>query len=343
MRALVFERFGGPLEVRDVPAPRPAPAGAVVRVGATGVCRSDWHAWQGHDPDVRLPHVPGHELAGTVEAVGADVRRWVVGDRVTVPFVCACGRCPRCATGDSQVCDAQTQPGFTSWGSFAELVALDAADVNLVGLPDELAFSVAASLGCRFTTAFRAVVEQGRARPGEWVAVHGCGGVGLSAVQVAVAAGAQVVAVDVSPGALELASSLGAAVLVDARSQDVVEAVRAATGGGAALSLDALGSPATCVDSVLCLRPRGRHVQVGLLPPSQGRHLVPMERVVALELEVLGSHGMAAHAFPALLALVAAGRLRPDLLVTREVGLDDAGAALQQVGRTPGITVLTSF
>ena len=343
MRALVFERFGGPLEVRDVPAPRPAPAGAVVRVGATGVCRSDWHAWQGHDPDVRLPHVPGHELAGTVEAVGADVRRWVVGDRVTVPFVCACGRCPRCATGDSQVCDAQTQPGFTSWGSFAELVALDAADVNLVGLPDELAFSVAASLGCRFTTAFRAVVEQGRARPGEWVAVHGCGGVGLSAVQVAVAAGAQVVAVDVSPGALELASSLGAAVLVDARSQDVVEAVRAATGGGAALSLDALGSPATCVDSVRCLRPRGRHVQVGLLPPSQGRPLVPMDRVIALELELLGSHGMAAHAFPALLALVAAGRLRPDLLVTREVGLDDAGAALQQVGRTPGITVLTAF
>ena len=343
MRALHFEVFGGPLEVRSVADPAVPPGGVVVRVGATGVCRSDWHAWQGHDPDVRLPHVPGHELAGTVAAVGAGVQRWRAGDRVTVPFVCACGRCASCAAGDHQVCEAQTQPGFTHWGSYAELVALDAADVNLVALPDALPFAVAASLGCRFTTAFRAVVQVGRVRPGEWVAVHGCGGVGLSAVQVAVAAGAQVVAVDVSAGALALASSFGAAVVVDAGSTDVVEAVRAATGGGAALSLDALGSATTCVDSVQCLRRRGRHVQVGLLPPAQGRPLLPMERVVALELEVLGSHGMAAHAFPALLELVAAGRLRPDLLVTREVGLDEAGTALAEVGQVPGITVVTSF
>jgi len=340
VRAVVFEAFGGPLEVRSVADPEPPAGGVVVRVGATGVCRSDWHAWQGHDPDVRLPHVLGHELAGTVEAVGPGVRRWRAGDRVTVPFVCACGRCPSCAAGEHQVCEAQTQPGSTHWGSFAELVALDAADVNLVALPDALSAPVAASLGCRATTAFRAVVQVGRVRPGEWVAVHGCGGVGLSAVQVAVAAGAQVVAVDVSPGALALATSFGASVVVDARSADVVAAVREATGGGAALSLDALGSPTTCVDSVSCLRRRGRHVQVGLLPPAQGRPLVPMERVIALELEVLGSHGMAAHAFPALLDLVAAGRLRPDLLVTREVGLDEAGAALAEVGRAPGITVV---
>ena len=343
MRALVFEEYAGPLEVREVPDPSPSPGGVVVRVGATGVCRSDWHGWQGHDPDVRLPHVPGHELAGTVEAVGADVRRWSAGDRVTVPFVCACGTCAQCAAGDHQVCARQTQPGFTHWGSFASLVALEAADVNLVALPEALAFATAAALGCRFATAFRAVAQQGRVRPGEWVAVHGCGGVGLSAVQVAVAAGAQVVAVDVSGGALELARSFGAAVTVDARTTDVVAAVRDATAGGAHLSLDALGSAATCVDSVACLRPRGRHVQVGLLPPSQGRPLVPMERVVALELELLGSHGMAAHAYPELLALVVAGRLRPDLLVTREAGLDDAARALAEVGRQPGTTVLTSF
>ena len=341
MRALVYESFRGPLEVRTVPDPVAPPGGVVVRVGATGVCRSDWHGWQGHDADVRLPHVPGHELAGTVEAVGAGVQRWRAGDRVTVPFVCACGRCASCVAGEQQVCQAQTQPGFTHWGSFAELVALEAADVNLVALPDALSLTVAASLGCRATTAFRAVTQVGRVRPGEWVAVHGCGGVGLSAVQVAVAAGAQVVAVDVSPGALALASSFGASVVVDARSADVVDDVREATGGGAALSLDALGSVTTCVDSVLCLRRRGRHVQVGLLPPAQGRPLVPMDRVVALELEVLGSHGMAAHAFPALLDLVAAGRLRPDLLVTREVGLDGAGAALAEVGRLPGITVVS--
>ena len=124
---------------------------------------------------------------------------------------------------------------------------------------------------------------------------------------------------------------------------DVVPAVRDATGGGAHLSLDALGSARTCVDSVLSLRPRGRHVQVGLLPPAQGRPLVPMERVVALELEVLGSHGMAAHAFPQVLDLVLAGRLRPQDLVTREVGLDEAADALREVGRRPGTTVLTTF
>ena len=341
MRALAFSRFGGPLEVRDLPEPAPPPGGVVVRVGATGVCRSDWHAWQGHDPDVVLPHVPGHELAGTVAAVGADVQRWRVGDRVTVPFVCACGTCPRCAAGEQQVCDRQTQPGFTHWGSFAELVALHAADVNLVALPEALSYATAASLGCRYATAFRAVVQVGRVRAGEWVAVHGCGGVGLSAVQIAVAAGARVVAVDVSAGALALAGALGAEVALDGGlAGSVPAAVAEVTGGGAHLSLDALGSPGTCAGSVLSLRPRGRHVQVGLLPEGAS---VPMDRVVARELEVLGSHGMPAHAYPELLALVASGRLRPDLLVTRELALDDAADALRRVGEQPGIAVLTRF
>ncbi len=342
MRALQYDAFGGPLVVREVPSPEPSTAGVVVRVGASGVCRSDWHGWQGHDPDISLPHVPGHELAGTVEAVGPAVQRFGVGDRVTVPFVCACGRCAQCADGDGQVCAAQTQPGFTHWGSFAEFVSLEAADVNLVALPDAMSFATAASLGCRYATAFRAVVQQGRVRSGEWVAVHGCGGVGLAAVQIAVAFGAQVVAVDISDGALALAASLGAAT-VDGLVHDVPDTVRALTGGGAHLSLDTFGSAATCIGSVLSLRPRGRHVQVGLLPPSQGRPVVPMERVVASELELLGSHGLAAHAYPALLDLIGSGRLRPELLVTRELTLDQAGDALVTVGRAPGIAVITSF
>jgi alcohol dehydrogenase len=342
VRALFFESFRGALQVRDVPAPAPAPGGVVVRVGASGICRSDWHAWQGHDPGVVLPHVPGHELAGTVEAVGEGVTRWRTGDRVTVPFVNACGRCAQCASGEHQVCARQTQPGFTHWGSLAEFVALDAADVNLVAVPDELELATAAALGCRYATAFRAVAHVGRVRAGEWVAVHGCGGVGLSAIQIAVAAGARVVAVDVASGALDLARELGAEHTVDGAA-DVPAAVIELTGGGAHVSFDALGAAATCANSVRCLRPRGRHVQVGLLPPGQGRVEVPMERVIALELQVLGSHGMAAHAYPELLGLIAAGRLDPRRLITRELPLDEAGAALAEVGRPPGIAVVTSF
>jgi alcohol dehydrogenase len=339
---VVYDEFGAPPSVREVADPRVPPAGVVVRVEATGLCRSDWHGWRGHDPGIALPHVPGHELAGVIEAAGAGVRRWRVGDQVTVPFVCACGRCAQCAAGDQQICADQTQPGFTGWGSFAELVALEDADVNLVRVPQGMGAETAATLGCRFATAFRAVTAQGRVRPGEWVAVHGCGGVGLSAVMVAVAAGAQVVAVDVSAQALELAARFGAAIAIDASAAgDVPAAIREVTGGGAHLSLDALGSAGTCAASVRCLRPAGRHVQVGLLPAGAA-HAVPVDVVVARELHVIGSHGMAAHDYPAMLALVASGRLRPDLLVTDRIGLDEAPAALAGMGeRSPvGITVI---
>ena len=342
MRALIFDSFGGPLEVREVRDPEPAPGGVVVRVAASGLCRRAGQAWQGHDPDVGLPHVPGHELAGTVAAVGAGTRTWSVGDRVTVPFVNACGTCAQCAAGEQQVCARQTQPGFTHWGSLAEFVALDAADVNLVAVPDELGLATAAALGCRYATAFRAVVQVARVRAGEWVAVHGCGGVGLSAVQIAAAAGARVIAVDVAAGALDLARVLGAEHTVDGGA-DVPATVLELTGGGAHVSLDALGAAITCTNSIRSLRPRGRHVQVGLLPPAQGRPEVPMERVIGLELQVLGSHGMAAHAYPELLGLIAAGRLDPGPLITRRLALDDAGAALAEVGRRPGIAVVTSF
>ena len=192
VRAVIFSEFGVRPEVREAPDPEPAPDGVVIEVEATGVCRSDRHSWQGHDPGVALPHVAGHELADRIAALGVLVSGWQVGDRGTVPFVCACGSCAECASGNQQICDRQFQPGATHWGSFAEFVAVDYAETNLVALPQDLSSVHAAALGCQFATAFRALLRQGNVRTGQWVAVYGCGGAGISAVMLAVAAGAQV-------------------------------------------------------------------------------------------------------------------------------------------------------
>jgi D-arabinose 1-dehydrogenase-like Zn-dependent alcohol dehydrogenase len=342
MRAVVYSGYGEPPVVTEVPDPECPAGGVVIAVGATGVCRSDWHAWQGHDP-VTLPHIPGHELAGEIAEVGAGVTRWRVGDRVTVPFVCGCGQCEYCAAGDAQVCPQQTQPGFTGPGSYAERVAIHAADLNLVRLPDSVDFVTAAALGCRFATAFRALSVHGRVRPGDWLAVHGCGGVGLSAVMIGTALGARVIAVDVAPVARERARQLGAVAVIDATATDPAAAVRERTGGGAHVSIDALGSPGTAVASVRGLRRRGRHVQVGLLLGSSATPPLPMDVVIARELEIYGSHGMAAHEYAPMLAMVADRTLRPDLLVGTVIGLDAAGAALAAMDHAPataGMTVI---
>jgi D-arabinose 1-dehydrogenase-like Zn-dependent alcohol dehydrogenase len=341
MQAVRYDAYGATPALVEIPGPDCPADGVVVEVRATGVCRSDWHAWQGHDP-VTLPRVPGHEFAGVVTEVGPQVSTRRVGERVTAPFVCGCGRCEWCAGGDAQVCPDQLQPGFTLPGSFAELVAVPAADLNVVPLPDGLDFVTAASLGCRFATSYRALTVHGRVRAGDWVAVHGCGGVGLSAVMIATALGARVVAVDVSPPALRLAGELGAEVLVEG-GPDAVRRIVEATGGGAHVSLDAVGTSPTAVASVSSLRPRGRHVQVGLLLGEHATPPLPMGLVVARELEILGSHGMAASDYPAMLDLVASGALRPDLLVGAVIGLDEAGAALAAMSApatAAGVTVV---
>ncbi len=343
MRAVVFEQFGGLVDVRSVPDPAPSPGGVVVEVHATGLCRSDWHAWAGHDDDVVLPHVPGHELVGVVAAVGADVRRWTVGDRVTTPFICGCGHCRWCRSGQAQVCPEQTQPGFTHWGSFAQYVALHSADTNLVAVPEEIGDAAAAGLGCRFATAYRALHARAAVQPGEWVTVVGAGGVGLSAVQIAVAAGAKVIAVDRTPAALALARSLGAehTVLADG-SGDVTAVVHDLTQGGSHVAVDAVGSADTCASAIHSLRRRGRHVQVGLLPAVDGHPAVPMDRVIAWELDVLGSHGMAAVDYPDMLGLVEAGTLRPQDLIERIVGLAEGAHLLPSLDTASpaGVTLI---
>ncbi len=346
MKAVYYEEFGGAITVRDVADPAPPPRGVVLRVNASGLCRSDWHGWQGHDPDIRLPHVPGHELAGEIVAVGAQVRVRQLGERVTMPFVCGCGRCAQCASGNQQVCDHQFQPGFTHWGSFAEYVAVDYADTNLVPLPDAIDDVAAAALGCRFITAYRALLAQGRLQGGQWVAVHGCGGVGLSAIMIAAASGAQVIAVDIGEEKLALARKLGAVGVVNGRdTADVAEAVRTISDGGVHVSLDALGSQETCFNSIANLRKRGKHVQVGLMTGDHQHPVVPMDRVVAHELEILGSHGMQAFAYAPMLAMITAGKLQPRKLVGRHITLDAVPQELAAMDSFPGtgITVIDRF
>jgi D-arabinose 1-dehydrogenase-like Zn-dependent alcohol dehydrogenase len=338
MRAVLVEQFGVRPTVAEVPDPAVADDGVVLRVEATGLCRSDWHGWQGHDADIVLPHVPGHEIAGTIAVAGQHVRLWSAGDRVTVPFVCACGTCAQCHDGNQQICLNQEQPGFTYWGSFAEYVAVPWAQVNLVALPDGLSFDGAASLGCRFATAYRAVRQVGRVRAGQWAAVFGCGGVGLSAVMIAAASGARVVAIDISPAALALAAMHGAAQTL-AFGPDIAARVREVTGGGAHLSIDAIGSAEVVRSALRSLRPHGRHVQIGLLP---GNISLDMSVLIGSELQWLGSHGMAAHHYREMLDLVGSGAVRPDELVTRVIGLDDVPDALvaMSTASAPGMTVI---
>jgi alcohol dehydrogenase len=335
--------FGEPLAVEDVRDPDVPADGAVIEVRATGICRSDWHLWTKHDDAIRLPHVPGHEFAGVVTAVGAQVRRVRPGDRVTVPFCCGCGRCQPCRLGHTQVCDVDNhQLGFTAWGSFAELIAVPVADLNCVPLPGDVADEAAAALGCRFMTAFAAVDIRGGVAPGDWLAVHGAGGVGLSAVMIGAALGANVIAVDIEDAALALARELGAAHTINARATEPAEAIHELTGAGAHVSIDAVGSPVTCAASIAALRKRGRHVQVGLLLGPDAHPPIHMERVISHELDVVGVHGMAVRHYPALLQLVASGAVDPGRLVRRRIALDEVGDALAAMGRgsAEGITVV---
>jgi alcohol dehydrogenase len=339
MNAIYFSQFKGPLEIKDIPVPTATNDGVVIKVEATGVCRSDWHAWMGHDSDIVLPHVPGHEFAGVISEIGKAVTKFKVGDRVTVPFVCGCGKCQYCLRGDAQVCPTQTQPGFTGFGSFAEYVAIDNADFNLIHIPAEVSFATAAALGCRFATSYRGLIKRAKVQPGETVAIFGCGGVGLSAIMIAKAQGANVYAIDINDDALEIAASLGAQT-INSKNIDPVAFLQNL--GGAHVAVDALGSEATSGASVLSLARGGRHLQLGLLLTPSGLTAMPMARVIAWELDLLGSHGMAAVDYPEMLALVASGVLNPSLLVKREVTLEIGAQALADLNNQQqgGITII---
>lgn len=339
MKAALYTRFKGPINIEDVNDPSPVEGGVVLKIGATGLCRSDWHGWIGHDSDIELPHVPGHELAGTVVELGKGITKFKIGDRITVPFVSGCGKCAQCASGNHQVCDTQFQPGFTHWGSFAEYVGIHYADTNLVHLPEEITFETAASLGCRFITSFRAVAHQGQVQAGQWVAVHGCGGAGLSAIMIANALGAKVIAIDIDDAKLAFTETIGAIHTINGSKMDVVEAVREITQGGVHVSVDALGSKITCFNSIANLRKRGKHIQVGLMAGDDYLPQIPMHLVVANELEIIGSHGMQAHCYPEMMDMIKSGLLEPDKLIGDLISLEEGALLLPKMNEFQGVGV----
>lgn len=218
--------------------------------------------------------------------------------------------------------------------------------MNLVKLPDEIDFVTAASLGCRFITSFRAVVDQGEVTSGQWVAVHGCGGVGLSAVMIATAAGANVVAVDIDDEKLEFAKSVGAQFVLNARNiESVPVEIKKLTDRGAHISIDALGSQETCFNSVGCLRKRGKHIQVGLMTGDHRHPKVPMDQVVAHELEIIGSHGMQTFRYDEMFAMIHSGKLKPQQLVGKTISLNEAPRTLMNMDKfeNVGVTVIDRF
>jgi alcohol dehydrogenase len=334
MRAAIFDAYRAPLRVASVPDPETPDDGVTIRVLACGICRSDWHGWVGADPDVRPPHVPGHEFAGVVESVGSECNRWRPGALVTAPFIIACGGCPVCRAGEPTVCPHQYLPGFSGWGAFAELVAIPHADFNITALPEGMEPIEASAMGCRLTTAFRGLVDRAALAPGEWLAVHGCGGVGLSAVMLGAALGARVIAVDIREDKLAFARQLGAVISVNAReSRSAAEEIVDVTEGGAHVAVDALGVTETMRSSILSLRPLGRHVQIGMPAGSHVAPQLPMEVVYRRQLTLLGSRGMAARSFGALLEMIAEKRIDPARLITRRVTLERAGEVLAGMDR----------
>ena len=350
MKAAVMEDIRKPLVVREMPDPKIFPGGAVVRVEANGICRSDWHAWVGDwswfGLKLNFPHVLGHEFCGVVEEVGKDVRNWKAGDRVLVPFSQGEGTCEWCRSGHQNVCDTPLVPGVAYWGGYGRRVAIPFADVNLVRLPEGVQFVDAASMGCRYMTAFHAIVDQAQVRPGEWLAVHGCGGVGLSAVQIGAAMGANVIAVDVSEDKLAAARGEGALHTINASKDEPIGAIMGLTGGGAHVSIDALGVKATCFNSVMCVRKRGRHLQVGLTSSEeQGQIALPIDIIVLKEVRIIGSLGMQAPNFSRMLHMVENRRLNPGKLVHRKIKLEEASGVLEAMDKfgTVGVTVINQY
>jgi alcohol dehydrogenase len=344
MKAAVYNTFNGLIKITQVDDPVPAETEAIIEVKASGICRSDWHGWKGHDPDIGLPHVPGHEFSGIVKEVGSNVSSFQAGDRVTAPFCCGCSTCPQCLKGNQHICDSHFQPGFTDWGSFAQYVRIKNADFNLVRLPSSIDFVSAAALGCRFITGFHGIVNQGKVIDSMFVAIHGCGGVGLSAIMTAAVYGAKVIAVDINEENLQRAKSVGAAYTINATQVNVVDTVLEITGDGVNVSMDALGSHETSRNSIHCLAKKGKHIQAGILG-SENDISLSTANLIAKEIEVIGSHGMPLADYDIIFDLISGKKIDLSLLIERTVKLEDVFQELHNMDAysNSGMVIIDQF
>ena len=346
MKGAIFESFQGPISIEDLPMPECGDDSVIMEVYNTGICKSDWHGWMGHDDDIVLPHVPGHEFVGGIVEVGRNINSLRIGQRIIVPFCCGCGTCPTCQEGNSHICDQYFQPGFTSWGSFAQFVRIDYAEFNSMKIPEGISNEVAASLGCRFITAFRAIRDQAKIKRNQYLAVFGCGGVGLSAIMIAKALGANVIGVDINPIALEWASKLGADHCINSVvSSDVPIEIKELSKGGAHTSIDAIGSMDCCEQALSSLRKRGKHVQVGLMKGTKSLSQSILGLMIANELELIGSHGMPAKDFPDVFELILSGKVNPINMIQYRLNLAEGVNFLMNMGKNEhsGVALITDF
>lgn len=350
MKAAQLVGFREPLQIGDVADPTPGDGEVVISVEASGICRTDWHAWNGDWEWVGmvpvLPLIMGHEIGAVVSAVGKGVTKIAVGDRVTVPFHESCGTCKFCSEARSNLCDHMDFLGLTHDGGYAQFAVVRNADYNCVKLPDDVDALSAAAMGCRYMTAFHAVTRQGGLTPGDWVVVLGCGGVGLSAVQIASALGGRVIAVDVSDAKLEKAKAEGALVGINGRSEDIVDVVRDVTGAGANVAIGGIGLGNLIERGIHSLRKGGRLVQVGLTSKDeQGWVRIPIDYIIESEIEIVGSVGNPHVDYPRLLGLVESQVLQPASLVSKTVSLEDVNGVIAGMDayETLGFEVITRF
>ncbi len=335
MKGAVVRSFGEPLTIEDIPIPTPGRGEVLVRIRATGVCHTDLHAASGDWPvKPNLPFVPGHEGAGVIAAVGPGVKDLKEGDPVGIAWLHdACGGCEHCITGWETLCEAQHCSGYSVNGTFAEYAIGAAAYV--ARLPDRVDFAAIAPILCAGVTTYKGIKET-EARPGEWIAISGIGGLGHLAIQYARAMGLHVAAIDVSEDKLALARTLGAELVVDGTRPEAAEEIVRQTGGGAHGVLVTAVSPAAFSQAIQLVRRKGTISLVGLPP---GEFATPIFDVVLKRITLRGSIVGTRKDLAEAIAFAAEGKVQAHIHRAKLADINRVFADLK-AGRVDGRVVL---